>query len=189
MANRFQGGVNGVWVGSRMGESTLPMECSDTPYVSAGLRSIALDRAARNSILANNFAGVTYGVRVEDDATRVVANRFSGPDATHHAVVIGTPERTSVLGRPVRGTVLVANRSSIAGNAHPYRWVEGKTDTTVALNTALGRRAGICQGRSLPRGPFVMTLAFALEPQGAPVTPAPDLTVPTVGALPDCQGG
>ncbi len=31
-----------------------------------------------------------------------------------------------------------------------------------------------------------MTLAFALEPVGAPVTPAPDLTVPTVGALPPC---
>jgi parallel beta-helix repeat protein len=33
--NRLQGGVNGVWVGSRMGESTLPMECSDVPYVSS----------------------------------------------------------------------------------------------------------------------------------------------------------
>jgi hypothetical protein len=45
---------------------------------------------------------------------------------------------------------------------------------------------GICRGKTLPRGPFVMTLAFAVEPPDAPVTPAPDLTVPTVGALPAC---
>jgi hypothetical protein len=32
--NRFRGGVNGVWVGSRMGESTLPMDCSDVPTTS-----------------------------------------------------------------------------------------------------------------------------------------------------------
>jgi hypothetical protein len=31
-----------------------------------------------------------------------------------------------------------------------------------------------------------MTLAIAVEPPGSPVTPAPDLTVPTVGALPSC---
>lgn len=189
VANRFRGGVNGVWVGSRMGESTLPMECSDTPYVRQGLRSITLDRAARNTLWANEFDDVTYGVRVEDDETKVLANRFRGPGPTHHAVVIGTPERTAALGRPVRGTKLVANRSSIQGNPSPYRWVEGEAETTVALNTALGRRTGICQGRTLPRGPFVMTLAFAVEPPGAPVTPAPDLTVPTVGALPACDGG
>ena len=50
----------------------------------------------------------------------------------------------------------------------------------------LGRRVGICQGKTLPRGPFVMTLALALEPPGSPVVPTPDLTVPTVGALPSC---
>ena len=125
-------------------------------------------------------------MRVEDDHTTVVANRFSAPDAGHHAVVIGTPARTTALGRPVRGTALVANRSAIRGNVNPYRWVEGEADTTVARNRALGRPVGICRGESLPRGPFVMTLAFALEPEGAPVTPAPDLTVPTLGALAPC---
>ncbi len=183
LANRFKGGVNGVWVGSRMGESTLPMECSDRPY---GTRSVTLDRAARNTLVANRFEDVTYGVRVEDDHTKVVANRFAGPDATHHAVTIGTPDRTTVLGRPVRGTILVANSSSIAGNPNPYRWVEGHVATVVAFNRALGKPVGICQGKTLPRGPFVMTLALALEPPGSPVTPTPDLTVPTVGALPPC---
>jgi hypothetical protein len=184
--NRFEGGVNGVWVGSRMGESTLPMECSDKPYLNSGLASITLDRAARNQVLSNSFRDVVYGVRVEDDSTKVVGNEFSGPDAAHHAVVIGTPYRTSVLHEPVSGTVLVGNRSTIAGNPDPYRWVEGEAGTTVALNRALGAPVGICQGKRLPRGPFVMTLAFALEPPGAPVTPAPDLTVPTVGALAPC---
>jgi parallel beta-helix repeat protein len=185
--NRFEGGVNGVWVGSRMGESTLPMECSDVPYVSSGLRSITLDRAAGNAIVANRFDDVTYGVRVEDDRTKVVGNRFGAPDATHHAVMIGTPERTSVLGRPVRATTLVGNVSSIAGNPNPYRWVEGQADTTVARNRALGRPVGLCQGPTLPRGPFVMTLAFAVEPPGGPEpTPPPGLSFPTVGALAPC---
>jgi len=76
--------------------------------------------------------------------------------------------------------------STIAANANPYRWVEGQADTTVALNRALGRPVGICQGRTLPRGPFVMTLAFAVEPPGGPEPTPPDLTVPTVGAFPPC---
>jgi parallel beta-helix repeat protein len=184
--NRFDGGVNGIWIGSRMGESTLPMECSDVPYYKSGLNSITLDRAARNTVLGNDFRDVTYGVRVEDDGTKVLLNRFSGPDATHHAVVIGTPWRTSVLGKPVSNTTLLGNSSTIRANPFPYRWVEGQAATRAIGNRALGRPVGTCQGKTLPRGPFVMTLAFALEPPGAPVTPAPDLTVPKVGALPPC---
>jgi hypothetical protein len=103
--------------------------------------------------------------------------------------VIGAPERTTVLGRPVRGTILAANRSTIRGNPNPYGCVEEEADPTVAGNRALGRPVGLCQGKTLPRGPFVMTLAFAVEPVGAPVTPMPDLTVPTVGVLPRCSAG
>jgi parallel beta-helix repeat protein len=182
VANSFEGGVNGVWVGSRMGENVLPMGCSDPTYAPG----ISLDRAAGNTIAVNSFRDVTYGVRVEDDDTRVLGNRFSGPDGTHHAVVVGTPQRTAVLKKPVSGTVLVANTSSIRANPSPYRWVEGQTRSLVAFNRALGRPAGLCRGKTLPRGPFVMTLAIAFEPPGSPVTPAPDLTVPTVGALPAC---
>ena len=149
VANRFEGGVNGVWVGSRMGESTLPMECSDPTYVKQGITWIALDRAARNRVLANSFRNVTYGVRVEDDDAKVMGNSFSGPDATHHAVVIGTPWRTSALGKPVRGTALIANTSAIRSNQNPYRWVEGQTRSTVVLNRALGRWVGI-SARSRP---------------------------------------
>jgi parallel beta-helix repeat protein len=184
--NRFEGGVNGVWVASRMGESTLPMECSDPAYVKSGIKWITLDRAARNQVLLNRFDDVTYGVRVEDDDTKVAGNLFTAPDATHHAVVVGTPDRTTALDRPVSGTKLVGNTSWIRENPDPYRWVSGQVNTTVALNRALGRPVGLCQGKELPRGPFVMTLAFAVEPVGAPVTPTPDLTVPEVGALPPC---
>ncbi len=184
--NHLDGAVNGVWVGSRMAESTFPMDCSDPPYVKQGLTWITLDRAAGNAVVANRFTDVVYGVRVEDDDTRVARNRFEAGDATHHAVVIGTPYRTSALSRPVRGTELLANRAMILGNGDPYRWVEGQTGTRVARNRALGRPASLCEGRSLPRGPFVMTLALAYEPPGAPETPPLDLTVPTVGALPAC---
>ena len=101
--------------------------------------------------------------------------------------MIGTPWRTSVLGKPVRGTVADRQHLGDRANPNPYRWVEGQAATTVALNRALGRRVGICQGKTLPRGPFVMTIAFAGEPAGGPEAPAPDpLTAPTVGALAPC---
>ena len=185
--NYFEGGVNGVWVGSRMGESTLPMECSDPRYYQAGITWITLDRAAGNIVYGNSFHEVTYGVRVEDDRTKVLLNRFSASDDTHHAVVIGTPYRTSVLGKPVKNTVLIGNDSEIAGNPDPYRWVEGETGTAVVGNRALGQEVGICQGKTLPRGPFVMTIAFAGIPAGGPEPEPPaDLSAPVVGALPPC---
>ena len=76
--NHFEGGVNGVWVGSRMGESTLPMECSDPRYHQAGITWITLDRAAGNIVYGNSFHEVTYGVRVEDDRTKVLAQPLLG---------------------------------------------------------------------------------------------------------------
>ena len=78
VANRFEGGVNGVWVGSRMGESTLPMECSDPPTStrSPGSRSTA-PRATRSWRTASS--DVTYGVRVEDDHTKVWPTASAAP--------------------------------------------------------------------------------------------------------------
>ena len=185
--NNFEGGVNGVWVGSRMGESTLPMECSDPRYHQAGITWITLDRAAGNIVYGNSFHEVTYGVRVEDDRTKVLLNRFTASDDTHHAIVIGTPYRTSVLNRPVKNTVLIGNDSQIAGNHDPYRWVEGDTGTAVVNNRANGQVTGICEGKTLPRGPFVMTIAFAGIPAGGPEPEPPaDLAAPTVGALTPC---
>ncbi|MEZ5168503.1 MAG: hypothetical protein R2695_19250 [Acidimicrobiales bacterium] len=59
--NSFTGGLNGVWVGQRMGENTLPMECAKPAYATGPLRSITLDFAADNTIRANTFTDVTYG--------------------------------------------------------------------------------------------------------------------------------
>jgi parallel beta-helix repeat protein len=180
--NAFDGGVNGVWIGSRMAENVEPMDCSDPQYAPG----ITLDRAPRTTVTGNSFRNVVYGVRVEDDGARVTGNRFVAADDTSYAVIVGTPYRTTVLHRPVTGTVLTGNRAAISGNASPYRWVDGETGSTVAANSANGRPVGWCKSADLPRGPFIFVIAFAYEPVGSPVTPTPDLTFPTVGAQPPC---
>jgi parallel beta-helix repeat protein len=181
--NVFGGGVNGVWIGARMGENVLPMDCSDPEYAPG----ITLDRAPRTTVAANTFRDVVYGVRVEDDQTKVIGNRFVADDAGSYAVVVGTPYRTQLLQRPVAGTVLTGNRSTITGNPSPYRWVDGEQDSRVFANVANGRFVGWCRSQDLPRGPFVMALAIALEPAGSPVTPPPPgLKPPTVGPQPAC---
>jgi hypothetical protein len=82
--------------------------------------------------------------------------------------------------------VLTENRAAITGNASPYRWVDGESDSTVAANTANGAPVGWCRSEDLPRGPFIFAIAIALEPVGSPVTPTPDLTFPTVGPQTPC---
>src|SRR6187401_1912214 len=99
-----------------MGENTLPMECTDPAYVESGLTRVVLDHAADNVVRANRFVDVTYGVRVEDDRTVVEGNTFESSTPGKHAVIVGTPYRTTVLGRPVSGTVLQGNTSTLAGN-------------------------------------------------------------------------
>ena len=138
--NVFRGGRNGIWVGSRMGENTLPMDCTDDAYVSEPLRRVVRDFAADNVVRSNVFVDVTYGIRVEDDGNQVLDNRFYGPSPEHHAVIVGTPDRTLVLGEPVRGTVLRGNKSAISRNAFPYRWVYGHEETDASGNRALGER-------------------------------------------------
>lgn len=185
--NSFDGGLNGVWVGSRMGENTYPMDCSQAAYSTGPLLRVVRDRASHNTVRGNTFDDVTYGVRVEDDATTVADNTFAGSDATHHAIVLGTRVRTAVLGEPVAGATITGNTSTIVGNTHPYRWVHGHVGTTFTGNTALGRGVGLCEGRQLPFNNFIFVLKVAYEPVGSPPTPTPDLTVPTVGALPSCS--
>ena len=51
--NTFLGGRNGVWVGSRMGENTLPMDCTDPAYVDEPARRVVLDRAADKYFRSN----------------------------------------------------------------------------------------------------------------------------------------
>jgi parallel beta-helix repeat protein len=184
--NSFAGGPTGVWIGSRMGENTLPMECSDPAYRTGPLERIVLDRAARNTVRGNTFADVTYGVRVEDDGAVVEGNTFTAADPTHHAVIVGTRARTTDLAWPVRDTVVRDNVSQIVGNDDPFRWVYGHTGTVAAGNTALGHAAPLCRGMPPPHNPFIFVHHAVVENPNGPPTPKPDFVVPVLGALPPC---
>jgi hypothetical protein len=184
--NVIIGGETGVWVGSRMGENVYPMDCSDPPYVSGPLQAITLDRAAHNRIRGNAIAVAHFGVRVEDDDTFVAGNRFFGSTPDIDAIVVGTPYRAAVLGRPVTHTRLDGNDSEIVGNPSPYRWVEGVRDLVAVHNRADGAAAGICGAPSIPRGPFVMVYAVALQDPTLPPVPPPPYTVPSLGVLAPC---
>lgn len=188
--NLFLGGTNGVWIGSRMGENTFPMECTDPAYVENGATRVVLDYAKDNEVVDNVFWEVTHGVRVEDDGNRVERNQFLGTGPARHAVIVGTPYRSTILDHPVTGTVVADNVSEITGNPYPYRWVTEESGTTFTGNTALGAPVGWCQAPEPPRSPFVMAIAIALAGPGgtAPAT-TPDLTHPAQPALPDCPTG
>lgn len=183
--NRFEGEVNGVWVGSRMAENTLPMECTDPAYIDEPGVRVVHDRASGNTVRGNTFDGVTYGIRVEDDDTVVEGNTFLGA-GPGHAVIIGTPLRTEVLGQPVSGTRLVDNDSQIPGSPMPYRWIHGHAGTVDQGNTALGQRVVLCEGADPPRSPLIFVVAAALRTSDEP-PPDPDPThLPVLEPQPPC---
>jgi parallel beta-helix repeat protein len=164
--NAFVDEDNGVWIGSRMGENTLPMECSDPQYLSG----YVLDHARGNVIHGNRFQNVTFGVRVEDDDAVVSNNEFVSADAIDEAIVVGTRYRTEALSHPVDGTIITGNTASITGSPDPYRWIWGHTDTTFSGNESLGRVVSLCEGVQPPVGPFVMAVAFEVltDPENPP---------------------
>ena len=184
--NLILGGRTGVWIGSRMAENVYPMDCSDVPYVSGPLQAITLDRAPRTTVRANVISGADSGVRVEDDGARIVGNLIGGADASHHAVIVGTPYRTAVLGHPVTNTVVKDNVSTIVGNTSPYRWVDGVSGLDARRNTALGGPSAFCRAPDVPHGPFVMVDAVAIQDPNGPPVPKPSFVVPRLGALPPC---
>ena len=184
--NTFLGGPVGVWVGARMGENTYPMECSDPAYVSGPLTHVSLDRAAGNTVQDNSFVYVTYGVRVEDDGTSVLRNRFEGPDATYHAVIVGTRVRTDALDHPVRDAIVAGNESVIVDNPDPYRWVHGTENLAFAVNRVRGRNVGICEAPTVPYNALIFVHAVAVQDPNGPPVPKPDYEVPTLGALEPC---
>ena len=124
------------------------MECSDPAYHTAAAR-VALDRAAATR------CGTTVPRRHlrrprEDDGTTVEDNTFTAPDATHHAVVIGTPcaPRSSTVrcAHAVRNNIV-----DIAGNMNPYRWVHGEEARPSPRATPRSAApTGICAGRAGP---------------------------------------
>ncbi len=186
VGNVIAGHGTGVWVASRMGENVYPMDCSDVPYVSGPLKAITLDRAPYTTVNGNLIAGADFGVRVEDDHATVTNNTFVASNAADYAVIVGTPYRTSVLSRPVANTLVARNVSTIAGNASPYRWVDGFTNLREVHNAALGKVSAMCKAPDVPRGPFVMVYAFAIQDPSQPPVPPPAYTVPSLGRLPAC---
>jgi len=186
VGNLITGGETGVWVASRMGENVFPMDCSDVPYVSGPALAITLDRAPRTEIRGNLIGDTYSAIRVEDDGTRVLSNVIGGVDATRHGIIVGTPYRTSVLHHPVTDTVVQGNVSLIRGNRSPYRWVDGVAGLDARGNTALGVPAAFCAAPDVPRGPFVMVYALALQDPNGPPVPRPAYTVPRLGALGPC---
>jgi parallel beta-helix repeat protein len=183
--NTFAGDDIGVWVGSRMGENTLPMECSDPAYYEDALTRVVHDVAKDNVVRDNVFQNVPYGIRVEDDGTVVEGNEFTSADAGHQAVIVGTRFRTPLLGLPVANTAISGNRATIAGNGNPYRWIHGHTGTTFTGNEAFGRVVGFCEGVQPPTTPFIFVLAFAAGgPDDPPTDPGP--VVPPPDPLPPC---
>jgi hypothetical protein len=184
--NVIVGGRTGVWIGSRMGENVLTMDCSDVPYAVGPLRAITLDRAPHTTAFGNVIIATDFGVRVEDDGAIVAANRIIADDPAAAAIVVGTPYRTTALGRPVTDTVVVANRAEITANVSPYRWVDGVGALWEDANLAHGAPSRFCPAPTIARGPFVMVDAFALEdPNGPPVDPPP-FERPRLGVLAPC---
>ena len=185
--NTFIDEDNGVWIGSRMAENTLPMECSDPQYVSG----YSLDYADDNVVHDNVFQNVTFGVRVEDDDAIVTDNEFVSADATtrHRG---RTRRRTEALSQPVDGTVVTGNTANITGSPNPYRWIWGHTNTTFSNNQSLGQVVNLCEGVQPPVGPFVMTVDVVLleDPENPPneirELPLPDVLPPCATA---CETG
>ncbi|MEW6270452.1 MAG: right-handed parallel beta-helix repeat-containing protein, partial [Thermodesulfobacteriota bacterium] len=184
--NTFVGGENGVWIGSRMSENTLPMECSDPAYYEQGVARIVLDHAKDNVLRGNVFEDVQYAIRVEDDRATIEDNVFTGDDPAQQAILVGTSFRTSVLGQPVAGSVITGNRSTIAGNVNPYRWIHGHAGTSFSGNASLGRVVGFCEGVEPRRNAFIFVLAFVVaDPDDPPPSGGPPV-FPPPAPLPPC---
>ena len=81
---------HGVWIGSRMSENTLFMDCSDPYYDSGPVHRIHLDHAGSNTVRGNVFGSVEFGVRIEDDHNTVEDNVFVRNVASHRAISLGS---------------------------------------------------------------------------------------------------
>jgi parallel beta-helix repeat protein len=160
---------NGVWIGSRMNENQLMMDCSDPAYVDEPLIRVHRDRAAGNVVRANAFYAVGQGVRVEDDRSRIEGNWFFGEDPAAQAVLVGTGRRTAALGEPVTSTTIAGNHA-VTPNAQPFGWVHGHAGTTYDDNRVhanvfdAGVPVALAPGVQPVVNPFLFVIRFWLEP-------------------------
>jgi hypothetical protein len=159
--NRFVAERYGVWVGSRMSENQRFMDCSDPAYVDEPLARYHRDVARDNVVRDNEFVGVTYGVRIEDDRATVEGNTFANTNPASVAVVVGSRQRTELLDDPVDGTTVVGNVATAAAGRDAYVWVHGEESTTFSGNTTNGAATpALVEGTQPPQDPFLMVKDF-----------------------------
>ncbi|MBU6280693.1 right-handed parallel beta-helix repeat-containing protein [bacterium] len=164
LRNRVSDERTGVWIASRASENQLFMDCSDPAYVSDASTRVHEDFADGTLVRGNVFEDVEFGVRVEDDGARVQRNRFRGSGSTR-SIVVGTRQRTRVLGRPVAGTVVDRNRSELPSSAGPFAWIHGETGTTFTGNHASdGEVPALVPGTEPPIGPFLFAQEVWIDP-------------------------
>lgn len=161
---------NGVWIGSRMNENQLFMDCSDPAYLSDTLLRVHRDHAARNTVRDNVLHLVDQGVRVEDDGARVEGNWFTGDDASEaQAVLLGTERRMAVLGEAVTGSAVTGNHAARMG-ATPFRWIHAHAGTIDTDNRVHGDVMDPGTPVALEPGvqpivnPFLFVIRFWLAP-------------------------
>lgn len=164
--NRIEREKTGVWIGSRMAENQYFMDCSDPTYLSGAFRRIHRDYAARNAVEENVFLAVHFGVRIEDDSSRVSDNWFLADEPGAQAVILGTKHRSEVLSEPVRDTVISRNHALVVGNDGPYRWIHGHVATTFDDNRShladveQGLAVDLAPGDPPPINPFLFVIRF-----------------------------
>lgn len=157
---------SGVWIGSRMAENQYFMDCSDPAYASNAFFRIHRDRAAENTVRGNLFTRVVYGVRIEDDLSRIEDNWFFADDPSAVAVLVGSRERTLRLGEPVGGTVVSGNHAALRGADRPFAWIHGHQGTRFENNVdhASGEPADLVPGTQPPIDPFLFVVTFWATP-------------------------
>lgn len=142
-----EGSGYGVWLAMRQMQEYSTADgnskhCRDTPVaVDDVLRSY--DYANFNTIAYNSFEDNWASVRVGDDFNQIIGNQFHGD--TKYDMYIGEKYRGE-LGYPVRGTIVVKNRSfSVTSNASGRTIVPawGSGDQTFFLGDMYYERRGL----------------------------------------------
>lgn len=148
---------NGIWVGSRMAENQYFMDCSDPAYGEGPLRRLHLDQAGRNTLRHNVLVRTGNAIRIEDDRTLVEGNVIADDDPAARGILVGTKERTALLGQPVDGTTIRGNTVSIPG-PESYAWIHDHTGTTFEGNLAGGAPSTLSPGTQPVVNPFLFVV-------------------------------
>ena len=184
VGNLITGGGTGVWIGSRMARERVPdglqrRAVRERPDAGDHARPRAAHHRAEQRDRRRRLRRAGRGRRRAHRGQPHRRRRRS-----RHAVIVGTPYRTTVLGHPVTDTIVKDNVSTIVGN--PAR-TAGSTASTRSRRPAQhrARRAvGVLSGARRPARP----VRDGLRARGAgPERPAgarsPTSTIPRLGAL------